>query len=254
MSALLALGLLGACSGKGARSAENDRGKRDTKIRTESCSRSNGFDTNRDGKKDLFEAVNAGKIVCRASDLDFDGSVDQTTFFEPGGAVRRREIDLDGNGVPNLVETFQAGKLVLRSIDGASLGRFDMWDSYDAASGVRTTRERDTNGDGRIDEYWTFTGPRITVRFDRNDDGAPDEEGALVWGEGVDPNAADGGAAGTAGAATGASADGGTAPVARVWTDAGTEKPAPAPEGSLTDAGAGSSSATSDAGKTGATR
>ena len=218
-----------ACSGKGAGSAEAERGKRDTKIRTESCSKSAGFDTNRDGKKDLFEANAAGKLACRASDLDFDGTIDQTTFFDPSGVVRRREVDLDGNGVPNLVETYKGGKLTLREIDGASLGKFDMWDSYDPGTGERTRRERDTNGDGKIDQYWTFTGPRITVRFDRNDDGMPDEEGALVWGDGFETApAAD------AGAPVG---DAGVAPVAQAWTDAGTEKPQVAPEGALADAG-----------------
>lgn len=215
-------GLL-ACSGKSAGAPEAERGKRDTKIRTESCSKSAGFDTNRDGKNDLFEASAAGKLSCRASDLDFDGVIDQTTFYDASGTIRRREVDLDGNGVPNLIETYAGGKLTLREIDGASLGRFDIWDSYDPATGERTRRERDTNGDGRIDQYWTFTGARITVLFDRNEDGVPDEEGALVWGEGFE---------------TGPAADAGTAPLAQAWTDAGIEKPQGAPEGALTDAGA----------------
>lgn len=222
--------LLAACSGKGAGTAESERGKRDTKIRTESCAKSAGFDTNRDGKKDLFEVSTGGRLACRASDLDFDGVVDQTTFYDPTGVVRRREVDLDGNGVPNLIETYKGGKLTLRELDGSSLGKLDMWDAFDPATGQRTSRERDTNGDGRIDQYWTFVGPRITVRFDRNDDGVPDEEGALVWGDGFETApAADAGAP---------VSDAGAAPLAQAWTDAGTEKPAAAPEGALADAGA----------------
>ena len=133
----------------------------------------------------------------------------------------------------NLIETFRNGKLVLRAFDSAELGRLDMWDAYDPATGGRTTRERDTNGDGRIDEYWTYTGSRITVRFDRNEDGAPDEEGMLVWGDGFET--APGGNGTDAGVA-----DAGppVAPVATAWTDAGIGKPVAAPEGALLDAGA----------------
>lgn len=220
---LVGLGLLAACSGKGAAGPGGDRGKRDTKIRPEACSKTGGFDTNRDGKKDLFEVAKAGKITCRAVDLDFDGVIDQTTFYDAAGVVRRREIDLDGNGAPNMIESFKGGKLVLREIDGANLGRFDMWDSYDPASGQRTSRERDTNGDGRIDQYWAFAGARITVRFDRNEDGVPDEEGVLVWGEGFET----------------AVADAGVDAAVATTPDAGAvdEKPQAAPEGALADGG-----------------
>ncbi len=222
--------LLAACSKKSAGFAESERGKRDTRIRAENCSKSGGFDTNRDGKKDLFETNAAGRLACRASDLDFDGMVDQTTFYDPSGVVRRREIDLDGNGVPNLVETYRDGKLTLREIDGTSLGKLDMWDSYEPSTGERTRRERDTNGDGKIDQYWTFAGPRITVRFDRNDDGLPDEEGALVWGEGFETAAAADAGAGLT--------DAGVALPTQGVADAGSEKPVAAPEGALTGAGA----------------
>ena len=224
---VLGTSLVVACGAKTAANAESERGKRDTKIRPESCSKSAGVDVNRDGKKDLHEVVKAGKVACRTSDLDLDGMVDQTSFYDASGVIRRREVDLDGNGVPNMVEHYKAGKLVLREIDGANLGRFDMWDAYDPSTGQRTTRERDTNGDGRIDQYWTFAGARITVRFDRNEDGIPDEEGALVWGEGFDTTDAGAPDAGPP-----------AAPLAQAWTDAGTDdKPLAAPEG-LLDAGA----------------
>lgn len=213
-----------ACSGKGAAGPNAEPGKRDTKIRTESCSKSAGFDTNRDGKPDLFEVNQGGRVTCRAVDLDFDGVIDQTTFFDASGVVRRRELDLNTNGVPDMVEHYKGGKIVLREIDGAAMGRFDTWDSFDAA-GVRTTRERDVNGDGRIDQYWTFAGSRITVRFDRNEDGIPDEEGVLVWGEGFESAQTDGGVADAA--APAAEPDAGTAEVA----------PQAAPEVALTDAG-----------------
>lgn len=206
-----------ACSGKGAAGPSSERGVRDTTLRTEKCAHKNGFDTNRDGKKDLFEVVENGRTLCRAADLDFDGVIDQVSFFDANGVVRRREIDFDGNGVPNIIEHYRAGTLVLREIDGANLGRIDMWDAFDPTSGVRTTRERDTNGDGRIDQYWSFSGAQITVRFDRNEDGVPDEEGVLVWGEGFESAqpAADAGAS---------------------ESDAGVE-PA-SPDGTSTDAGA----------------
>lgn len=223
---LCALGGVVACSGKGAARAGGEKGLRDTKIRTESCSKSNGFDTNRDGKKDLFEAAAGGKLACRASDLDFDGTVDQTTFFDGNGVVRRREVDLDGNGVPNVIETFQGGKLVLRASDTAGLGKLDMWDTYNPATGERTARERDTNGDGHIDQFWVYAGTRITVRFDRNEDGVPDEEGMLVWGDGFE----------TAPQADAGAGDAGAAP-AQAASDAGSDKPVAAPEGALTDAG-----------------
>ena len=51
-------------------------------------------------------------------------------------------------------------------------------------------RERDTRGSGKVDQWWTWEGEKVTVAFDRNGDGQPDPSDTI----GGDASRADGGA------------------------------------------------------------
>jgi hypothetical protein len=167
----------------GGTPAKSAAGMRDTEIVHEACTGDGPReDANSDGKVDIQHVNKDGREVCRSADVDFDGKVDQFTFYDASGEVRRRETDLDGNGVPNMVDHFQQGKLVLRELDTANQGKFDTWEVFDAATGKRTRRERDGNGDGRVDQWWTWQGEQILIASDKDGDGQPDPDSELVWG------------------------------------------------------------------------
>jgi hypothetical protein len=71
-----------------------------------------------------------GQVTRETMDLDYDGKVDDTLYFEKGKKVRS-EKDLDGDG------------------------RVDTWGYYDGSEKL-SRKERDVKGSGKVDywEYW----------------------------------------------------------------------------------------------------
>ena len=69
-------------------------------------------------------------------------------------------------------------------LDTTNQGRIDTWDFFDATTGARTKRERDANGDGKIDQWWTYEGGQVSIAMDRNGDGQPDPDSTITLGAG----------------------------------------------------------------------
>jgi hypothetical protein len=117
-------------------------------------------DLNGDGKVDLVDWYDeGGQVVKETLDLDYDGKVDDTLFFEKGKKVRS-EKDLDGDG------------------------RVDTWNFYDGAEKL-VRKERDVRGTGKVDywEYWEG-GTIDRIGEDLDGDGAVDR-----WTKGSDATA-----------------------------------------------------------------
>jgi|GEM_PF-6888920 len=120
------------------------------------------------------------QCMCRSLDLDDDGVSEIIEHFSDDGQLQRRYIRFDANAPAHVVEWFDHGKLVLRNFDTRGKGRIDTHDVFDPATGRRLRRERDTSGDGIVDEWWTFDKDGITVQSDRDGDGAPDLTGKVT--------------------------------------------------------------------------
>ncbi len=163
-------------------------------------------DTNGDGKPDIRRVFDAkpddkgARELCRVVDLNHDGRPDLYEYFDASGAIRRREFCYDDTGVVNAIETYQGGKLVERVYDTTGQHKIDTWDWFDpnaqidAKTGRPThpsRRERDINGFGLINQWWTWNGDTVSIATDRNGDGKPDPESVIVLGD-------DAGAAGAA--------------------------------------------------------
>jgi hypothetical protein len=184
--ARLGLILLGAamfqfgCNGAGAAGADSANGgitKRDTKVRHEACDTSSAsaekIDANGDGKPDITIVREGGREVCRAVDLNFDGVIDAYTYFDSSGQLRRRENDYDKDGQIDEISTFKAGQIAEKDQSTALARHLDTWDFYQAGALVRT--ERDSNGDGIIDQWWEYPKPGCPmIHADVNNDGRPD--------------------------------------------------------------------------------
>lgn len=148
-------------AGGGERLAENIRAERrgDEKV-TE-------FDLNHDGKPDVFEYKVPGKseegsgpgkdvekLVRKELDLNFDGRVDLTKYYDEKEQVVREAYDLDFDGKVDAVYYYEKGAIVRKERDLNGDGRIDEWDYLEKGKIVR--KERDTNADGKVDywEYW----------------------------------------------------------------------------------------------------
>ena len=181
----LAVLLLGACFQLGCNSA-NTAGptapgsaitRRDTAVNHEACdTKSSGtekIDANGDGKPDIFIVRDGSREVCRAVDLNFDGVIDSYSYFDANGQLRRRENDYDKDGRIDEISLFKGGQIAEKDQSTAVVQHLDTWDFYQAGVLVRT--ERDSNGDGVIDQWWEYPKPGCPlIHADVNNDGRPD--------------------------------------------------------------------------------
>jgi hypothetical protein len=165
------------------------------KIQHEACKESGNrvdtLDTNGDGKADIRRVYSGSQELCRIVDLNGDGKTDMYEYFDAGGAVRRREFCYDDTGDVNAVEHYEKGHLVTREFDAAGRRRIDTWDTFDPNAPLDPKtgrpahpvhRERDTTGDGKVDQWWTWNGDKVTIAIDRTGDGKPDPDTAIVLG------------------------------------------------------------------------
>jgi hypothetical protein len=100
---------------------------------------------------------------------------DQCTLGQATG------IDTNGDHKPELVEVMLKGREVCRGYDTDHDGRIDRWDKMDD-QGRTVGSVSDTNGNGKVDQRWTFDPTNrgcATVSSDRDEDGKPDP-GSLV--------------------------------------------------------------------------
>lgn len=151
--------------------------RRDTAVTHEACNTTSSgtekIDANGDGKPDIFIVRDGSREVCRAVDLNFDGVVDSYSYFDAGGQLRRRENDYDKDGQIDEIITFKGGQIAEKDQSTALAKKLDTWDFYQAGVLMRT--ERDSNGDGIIDQWWEYPKPGCPlIHADMNNDGRPD--------------------------------------------------------------------------------
>jgi uncharacterized protein YkuJ len=194
-----------ACGGEST-TAKSPVASRSEGLAHEDCSggaRTESFDTNGDGVPDIRRYFDRdGHELCRVADVNHDGKPDLYEYFSSSGTIRRREYCYDDLGVVNAIEYYEAGKLARREYDVSGRNRIDTWDWFDPNATVdaktgRPThplrRERDTTGDGQIDQWWTWSGDRLSIANDRDGDGRPDPDTAFVFGEDAGSPATGGG-------------------------------------------------------------
>lgn len=112
------------------------------------------LDMNRDGRFDVISLFDEGELTREEMDSDYDGAFDWTDHYQNGVRVMS-EYDTDGDGAPNVFKYYvrdEAGAVVLdrkeRDEDGD--GKIDVWERFKNGEVIRTGR--DTDGDGRMDE------------------------------------------------------------------------------------------------------
>jgi len=118
-------------------------------------------DLNADGRVDIAYVFDAdGQVTKETLDLDYDGKVDDTLYFEKGKKVRS-EKDLDGDGRVDTWSYYDGNeKLVRKERDVKGAGKVDYWEYWE--NGVIDRIGEDLDGDGQVDR-WTKGGEPATA-------------------------------------------------------------------------------------------
>ncbi len=214
---VIAACVIAACSGDEKTSGKGEAKSPEqvlTGLEHEDCkeggNRVEVIDSNKDGKpemKRVFDKASNNEL-CHFADLNHDGKPELFEYFDASGKIRRREHMYDDTKAVSQIETYENGKLIRRDLDSRGQHRIDTIDHFDPVTGKRIKRERDDNGDGKIDQWWSFHDDRIEIAMDKNGDGKPDPEASVILGPGgsvFDAGPPEGGALATSG-------EGGTAP------------------------------------------
>jgi hypothetical protein len=178
--------LVAACGGKkkGPSSPEDARVGRETEIVLEKCDTQSKsaetVDANGDGKPEVVKVKEGNREVCRTADLNFDGKIDRTTFFDKAGKVRRIESDFDRDGHVDELAFFDGGNLKEKHRATTMDGKLDTWEFFDKGQVART--ERDENGDGFVDQWWEYPSRGCPlIHVDTDGDGRPDPGASIDY-------------------------------------------------------------------------
>jgi hypothetical protein len=140
------------------------------------------MDANGDGKADvikLFLPVNQDghavqQLVCKQTDLDFDGKIDLVQYYGPNGELFMDEYSLNYSGKFNGRTFFQDGKKVRAEKDMDFDGKPDYFEFFEGGKLVRV--ERDHNADGKVDEWQYYENGRLDrIGFDTTGSGRVDK-------------------------------------------------------------------------------
>ena len=134
-------------------------------------------DINHDGLIDVSRFFDEyQQLTEERSDLDFDGRVDTVGYYE-GGALARKEIDINYDGVADVVKRYKGGALYVIEADQKGDGKIDTWEYYEKDKLDRIGR--DTDGDGSVD-FWNRANPSLAEEDElvEEDVQASDPEGS----------------------------------------------------------------------------
>jgi hypothetical protein len=137
------------------------------------------IDLDGDGRADVTniyrERADAGRVhVEKKLDLNLDGQVDVISSFDESGALETERIDRDFDGAFDWTDHYKGGVRVMAETDNNFDGRTDVWFYYAVGEDGRPRidrKERDTDGDGRIDFWERFDGEGNVTRTGRDTDG-----------------------------------------------------------------------------------
>ena len=134
-------------------------------------------DINHDGLIDVSRFFDEyQQLTEERSDLDFDGRVDTVGYYE-GGALARKEIDINYDGVADVVKRYKGGALYVIEADQKGARKIDTWEYYEKDKLDRIGR--DTDGDGSVD-FWNRANPSLAEEDElvEEDVQASDPEGS----------------------------------------------------------------------------
>ncbi|MCB9685901.1 MAG: hypothetical protein H6735_12740 [Alphaproteobacteria bacterium] len=173
--------LIAGCSKGGTSTspaAEADA-RRVTERPTEAGLVEQTIDLDTDGRPDIHnfyrERADAPRLLVRKEmDLNRDGRVDVVSFFDDDGQLEREEMDSDYDGFFDWTDHYQKGVRVMSEYDSDNDGRPNVFKYFIRAEDGTVhldRKERDEDGDGRIDVWERFDASGQVIRSGRDTDG-----------------------------------------------------------------------------------
>jgi len=113
-------------------------------------------DLNADGRKDVVRYyTDEGQPLREEADRNFDGTMDEVTYFQEG-QILRQEFDTEGDGKVDTKIYFDSGKPLraerdLKARSTAERWQPDRWEYYEDGRVVRMGT--DVDGDGKVDRW-----------------------------------------------------------------------------------------------------
>lgn len=151
-------------------------------------------DLNNDGVTDVrtvyamveSHGVESEVMVCKETDLNFDGMKDIIRYFSDEGRPLRHEIDLDFDGHIDVIFYFEDGQIIRSEYDTNFDGKVDKWNYYQ--DGKLKSSEADRNGDQEKDEWQHFDedGNLLRIGYDTDGDHKVDHWERADTGEEVE--------------------------------------------------------------------
>ncbi len=183
-------------------------------------------DTDLDKKADVWKyyvpnGSGAQVMTCKQVDLNHDGKVDITYYYDDTGTQSvLEEFDLDFDGRNDLTVFYANGKKVREELDTNYDNRSDVWKFYEDERLVRVERDSDFNG--RVDQWEYYENGRLDrIGYDTSGSGRVDK-----WDRA--PEGVDDSLPGATPAATAPATAASTAPAPAAPTAATTPPAAPA--------------------------
>ena len=139
------------------------------------------YDSDGDGKTDIWTYMDGPRVVRTEADTNQDGKVDRWQYYGPDKKVDKIGLSTKNDGVEDRWAYLAADGTTTTRIESASGGSGKVSRVEYLEQGVVVRVEEDTDGDGRVDKWETYDGPRLAVvGFDTLHRGAPDRR--LVYG------------------------------------------------------------------------
>jgi hypothetical protein len=137
------------------------------------------IDLDSDGNPDIRnfyrERADAPRLLVRKElDLNRDGKIDVISYFDDDGNLDREDMDSDYDGVFDWTDHYQKGSRVMSEYDTDQDGKPNVFKYYIKSDDGRMyldRKERDEDGDGKIDVWERFNPLGEVIRTGRDTDG-----------------------------------------------------------------------------------
>jgi len=105
------------------------------------------YDSNGDGKPDMWSYMDGSRVVRVEIDSNGDGAIDRREYYGTGQALERAEIAVAYDARFTRTEFYEGGMLARVEEDADGNGAVDKWETY--VNGAVSSVAFDTQGTGR---------------------------------------------------------------------------------------------------------